>query len=100
MRAVREQGGAHRHLIIRHAQRIPMQIACTRRVAARNAPRIRSMALRHIMAASPLLFAPMSSAASGAPTLHTLEGTAIDASKMSMSAFAGKPVLMVNVASR
>ena len=77
-----------------------MQRACPRRVAARSAPRIRSMALRHIVAASPLLFAPMSSAAAGPPTLHTLEGKSMGASKLSMSAFAGKPVLMVNVASR
>jgi glutathione peroxidase-family protein len=43
----------------------------------------------------------MSSAANAAaPTLHTFQGTSIDASKLSMSAFAGKPVLMVNVASR
>lgn len=79
-----------------------MQAMCTRRSAARSAPRMmRSLALRHVVAASPLLFATMSSAANAAaPTLHTFQGTSIDASKLSMSAFAGKPVLMVNVASR
>ena len=51
---------------------------------------------------SPLLcFATMSMASNAAASsLHTLEGKAIDQSKFSMSKLAGKPVLVVNVASR
>ena len=51
-----------------------------------------------------MLSLSMSSTLAGAEpaprSLHSFEGKAIDSSKVSMSAFAGKPVVMVNVASR
>ena len=64
--------------------------------------RVQAMRGRMMVRNSPLLcFATMSMASNAAAmSLHNLEGKAIDKSALSMNSFAGKPVLVVNVASR
>ena len=78
---------------------VAMQTTCARRATLTSARMLRSH-MPALMVASPLFFATLTTASSALSSLHTLEGKAIDASKISMSAFAGKPVLIVNVASR